>query len=268
MINFKDITLGHYIYRDSFLHRLDPRMKLILLLVQMVFILLMNQFIMMPLLALLIIFYYHTARLSVQYALKSMRPFYILFILTMLMHAFFAVESNYIRLPLIGLKFSPFGFLTGVFYSFRIICLIAIAHLLTLTTSPMSLTDAIENLLKPFHKLGIPAHDIAMMLSIALRFIPIMIEEADRIQKAQLSRGGALHGRFINKLKGLIPLLIPLFMSTFRRAHDLALAMESRCYRGGQGRTRLYELKYTNSDMLAAGFTAGAALIFLLLWYL
>ncbi len=265
MINFKDITLGHYIFRDSFIHRLDPRIKLVLLLLQMIFILTIKDFFSLFLYIMIAALFYVIAKISVTFALKSIRPFFILFIITIVMHSFFAIENNTIKIPLIGLHFSPDGLLSGFFYSLRIICLISLAHLLTLTTSPMSLTDAVESLLKPFQKLGVPAHDIAMMLSIALRFIPIMIEEADRIQKAQMSRGALAQGKIMDKLKGLIPLLIPLFMSTFRRAHDLALAMESRCYRGGRGRTRLYALTFSYTDLIAASIVISAMTIILLI---
>ncbi|MGL5245719.1 MAG: energy-coupling factor transporter transmembrane component T family protein, partial [Sarcina sp.] len=146
------------------------------------------------------------------------------------------------------------GIRTAIFMALRLIFLIVGTSLLTLTTSPIELTDGIENLLSPFRVIGIPAHELAMMMTIALRFIPTLIDETDKIMKAQKARGADFEtGNIIEKSKSLIPLLVPLFISSFRRADELAMAMEARCYRGGDGRTRMKQLKYTRYDFVAYG---------------
>jgi energy-coupling factor transport system permease protein len=185
-------------------------------------------------------------------ALKNLRAFLVLFVLTFVLHGFFTSGRILFKIPYLGTVFTYEGVVKGGFYTIRIGILIVLANLLTLTTSPMSLTDALTCFLKPFRKLGVPAHEIGMMISIALRFIPIFIEESDRIKNAQISRGAQFEGNMMNKIKNISSLIIPLFVSTFRRANDLAYAMESRCYRGGEGRTSYYVLKFCRNDLLAS----------------
>jgi len=191
------------------------------------------------------------SQLSLSIAFRNLKPFYLLFLLTVGLHSFFTPGMLLLKFPVLHIQVTREGLYHGFFYSFRIGLLILIASLLTLTTSPMSLTDAIENFLKPFRKIGIPAHEIALMISISLRFIPTLIEEADRIRKAQISRGSRFDGSLFRRIQSVIPIIIPLFISTFRRANDLAVAMDARCYRGGVGRTQYFVLKYRPQDYIA-----------------
>ncbi len=196
---------------------------------------------------------YRLSRLRIILALKNLRPFVWLFLITVLLHLFFTKGTAFVEVPLLHIQIAVAqdGLVRGLYYILRIATFVVIAALLTLTTSPMALTDAIESFLRPFRCIGVPAHEIAMMLSISLRFIPILIDEADRIQKAQMSRGSRFDGKLIQRIKNIFPIIIPLFLSTFRRANDLALAMDARCYRGGEGRSSLYELKYRWPDGVA-----------------
>lgn len=197
-----------------------------------------------------IIVLYRAARLNASMAFRNIRPFLWILILTVLIHALFTEGRILIRLPL-SLAVTADGIHAGLFYSFRIVVLIMSAAMITLTTSPMALTDAVERFLKPLTRLGVPAHEIAMMMSISMRFIPTLLEEAERIKKAQISRGSRIDGSPVQKIKGVIPLIIPLFVSTFRRANDLALAMEARCYRGGENRTSYQALRFRWTDAAA-----------------
>ena len=194
---------------------------------------------------------YAISRLRIDLALKNLRPFIWLFVLTIGLHVLFTRGSGMIRIPLVGLQISQEGLIRGFYYILRIATFVILAALLTLTTSPIALTDGIERFLRPFRRIGVPAHEIAMMISISLRFVPILLEDADRIQKAQISRGSRFDGNVIQRVKHVFPIIIPLFLSTFRRADDLAVAMDSRCYRGGEGRTSLYELKFSWPDAVA-----------------
>ncbi len=198
-----------------------------------------------------VIVLYRVSQISISNAFGNLRAFLVLFILTFLLHGFLTSGRILFRIPYLGAVFTYEGMTRGFFYTFRICVLIVLANLLTLTTSPMSLTDAFTCFLKPFRKLGVPAHEIGMMISIALRFIPIFIDEADRIKNAQISRGARFEGNFMRKIKNISSLIIPLFVSTFRRANDLAFAMESRCYRGSEGRTSYYILRFQRNDLVA-----------------
>ena len=191
------------------------------------------------------------AKLNPVLLLKNLRAFWVLFLLTFFVHALFTPGRIIWRIPWVTLYVTEEGFYYGIFYSLRLGILISLANLLTLTTSPMDLTDALERFLKPFRRFGVPSHEIGMMFSISLRFIPILIDEAERIRKAQLSRGARHEGNIFHKIRSIVPLIIPLFLSAFRRAHDLALAMDARCYQGGANRTSYYLLKFKKIDGLA-----------------
>lgn len=201
-----------------------------------------------------ILFFYRLSQLKIGLALKNMRPFLWLFLVTFFLHALFTKGKILVQISQSSVALTREGMIKGAFYTLRIGILIVLANILTLTTSPMSLTDAFERFLTPFKRIGIPAHEIAMMLSISLRFIPILLSEVERIRKAQISRGCRFDGNIIEKIRSIVPLIVPLFLSTFRRANDLALAMDARCYRGSVERTSYEVLRFRRADLLALSF--------------
>ena len=245
---FKDITLGQYMPGDTVVHRLDPRAKILLTFVYiaMVFTVSSPLFYVIP-----AVYVFMTARLaglSFRQLLKTIKPLRILLILTFVLNVFFSggktvlVHWNFITITQEGL-------LLAVHFSLRLIFLVLGTSILTLTTSPVALSDGIEILLTPLKKVRFPVHELAMMMTIALRFIPTLIEETDKIMKAQKARGADFEsGNLIARAKAMTPLLVPLFVSAFRRAGELAMAMEARCYHGGEGRTRLRVLRFTRED--------------------
>jgi energy-coupling factor transport system permease protein len=250
-MKIQDITLGQYAARDSVIHKLDPRTKLISCFVFMSFLLITHRIEVILILFSIIVVLFRLSNLNLRLAIRNIRPFIWLFLVTIILHILLTKGKILWNVPWIGLTVTREGIFQGFFYTFRIGILIIIAALLTLTTSPMAITDALERFLSPFKRIGIPAHEIAMMISIAIRFIPILVQESDRIQKAQVSRGNRLDGKLIQKVKSVLPLVIPLFLSTFRRANELAFAMDSRCYRGGDQRTNYYILKFKSADLIA-----------------
>ena len=246
-----NITLGQYYPVDSRVHRLDPRTKLICAIVFIVDVFLADSFIGY---AILLAFLYAVTRLSnvpFKMLLRSLKPLRMILILTFLLNLFFTQgETVWIEWWII--RITKEAFLQALFYSLRLVFLVAGTSLLTLTTSPVALADGIEILLSPLKIIHFPAHELAMMMTIALRFIPTLLEETDKIMKAQMARGADFEsGNLITRAKAMVPLLVPLFVSAFRRAGDLAMAMESRCYHGGEGRTRLRVLKITRADRIA-----------------
>lgn len=255
-----NITLGQFLPGNSFIHNLDPRTKIFCCLALMTFVLFVHTPLVLFVYFCLSILLFAFARISPVLALNNLRPFILLFLFTILLHAFFTEGRPLWNLPVLHGNVTREGLVRGVFYTLRISILVLIASLLTLTTQPMALTDAVEHLLKPFRRIGVPAHEIAMMLSISLRFIPTLLDEAERIKKAQVSRGAEISGSLRQKLRSLVPLLIPLFLSTFRRANDLALAMDARCYRGGAGRTNYIRLAFSFRDLIAFTGTLAAAM--------
>ncbi len=253
----RDITLGQYLPGDTAVHRLDPRAKILLTIVYIVMIFCVTSpvWYVLPLAFLLM-----TARLSgltPKSLLKSIKPLRFLLILTFALNLFFSSgETVWVQWG--ALRLTREGFLTAVHFSMRLVFLVTGTSVLTLTTSPVALSDGIEMLLSPLKIVRFPAHELAMMMTIALRFIPTLIEEADKIMKAQMARGADFEsGNLLKRAKAMIPLLVPLFVSAFRRAGDLAMAMEARCYHGGEGRTRLRVLRYTHNDLWALLITAG-----------
>ncbi len=251
----KDITIGQYFPGTSLVHRLDPRVKILLTLTFIVLLFMAKGPGGLGVGLLFLAVGYGVSRIPPRMILKSLRPVLPIVLFTALLNMFFvpgrALFSWYF------ITITAEGVTLAVLMSVRIVCLIAGTSLLTYTTSPIALTDGIERLLSPLKRLKLPVHELAMMMTIALRFIPTLIEETDKIMSAQKARGADLEsGGLVQRSKALIPILIPLFISAFRRAEELALAMECRCYRGGEGRTRMKQLRVTGVDWLAGLFTA------------
>ena len=258
----KNITLGQYYPVDSWVHRLDPRTKILLTVAMIVAVFLVKSMIGY---GLILGFMYLVSKLSnipFKMLVKGVKPLRFILILTFLLNLFFN-NGTTMLINWGFLKISYEGVSQAVHYSLRLVFLVLGTSLMTLTTSPIALSDGIEMLLSPLKKIHFPAHELAMMMSIALRFIPTLMEEADKIMKAQMARGADFEsGNLLARAKAMVPLLVPLFVSAFRRAGDLAMAMESRCYHGGENRTRLRVLKITKNDWLAA---AGVAALILLI---
>ena len=247
----KNITLGQYYPVDSWVHRLDPRTKILLTIAMIVAVFMVRSLVGY---ALVLGFVYLTARMAkipFKMLVKGVRALRFILILTFLLNLFFnsgstmLVEWGFLKISLEGLD-------QAIHYSLRLIFLVMGTSLMTLTTSPIALSDGIELLLSPLKKLYFPAHELAMMMSIALRFIPTLIEETDKIMSAQKARGADFEsGNLMQNAKAMIPILVPLFISAFRRADELATAMECRCYHGGEGRTKLHVLCYQRRDYFA-----------------
>ena len=254
----RDITLGQYMPGNTIVHRLDPRTKIILtiLYIAVIFCVASPVWYLIPLAYVLLAT--HLSGLKPKNLLKSIKPLRFLLILTFVLNLFFSTgETVWLHWGI--LKITQEGFITAVHFAMRLVFLVAGTSILTLTTSPVALSDGIEILLRPLRVIRFPAHELAMMMTIALRFIPTLIEEADKIMKAQMARGADFEsGNLLKRAKAMIPLLVPLFVSAFRRAGDLAMAMEARCYHGGEGRTRLRVLKYTRNDLWALLLTIAA----------
>lgn len=247
----KDITIGQYFPGNSVLHRLDPRMKIILTSFYIAILFTASTMISLAVGVAFSVFAIIISQIPMNMVLKSLKPIVPIIIFTSILNLFF-MSSGDVLFKWWIFKITTGGVNLTVFMIVRIICLIAGTSLLTYTTSPIVLTDAIERLLSPLKKIKMPVHELAMMMTIALRFIPTLIEETDKIMSAQKARGADMEtGGLIQRAKALIPILIPLFISAFRRAEELALAMECRCYRGGEGRTRLKQLKTSPIDYIA-----------------
>lgn len=245
----KDITLGQYFPGNSFIHRLDAMIKLILSAVYLVIIFLIKNFYGYGLLAAFTLFTIIISTVPLKFVLKGIKPLLWFIIFTAILNLF--MTGGTVIWQFGFLKLTKEGISFAVFMILRIVFLVLGTSLLTYTTSPIALTDGIERLLTPFGKMGLPTHELAMMMSIALRFVPTLLEETDKIMKAQAARGADFtSGSLIKRAKALLPLLVPLFISAFRRADELAIAMESRCYRGGEGRTKLNPSKIGANDFI------------------
>ena len=247
----RDITIGQYYRTDSFIHRLDPRTKII-----GAFALILELFLFEGIVAYIAATIYIASiiiisKVPFKHIIKGLRPVIMLILITMVCQMLFNKSGK----PLLDLKFMRIytqGVYTAIYFAIRIIFLIIGTSMMTYTTTPNQLTDGLEAILKPLKVFKLPVHDLAMIMSIALRFIPILLEECDKIMKAQMSRGADFEsGNIINRCKNLIPILVPLFVAALKRASDLALAMEARCYRGGEGRTKMKPLKYDGKDVMA-----------------
>jgi len=248
----QDITLGQFFPGSSVLHRMDPRMKIGLLFLLMILIFTCNTAAAYGLLIALTLFLTGISRIPFRMVLKSIRPLWWILLFTFLIHLVSHPGEEIWQV--LGFTVTREGLEQGVKICLRLILLIVLSSLLTFTTSPLKLTDAMERILAPGKRFGIPAHELAMMMTIALRFVPTLIEETDKIMKAQMARGSDFTaGNLLTRMKSIVPILVPLFLSAFRRADELAMAMEARCYRGGEGRTHMKSLQYTKLDYAAAG---------------
>ena len=247
----RDITIGQYYPSNSKLHRLDPRVKIVCTLLYLISLFLFSQFSGYIVATVFLVAVIRMSKVPFKFICKGLKPIIMLLMITVLFNLFLTNTGNVIFSFWI-LKVTDDGLRTAIFMTIRLIYLILGSSLMTFTTTPNALTDGIESLLWPLHKIKVPVHEIAMMMSIALRFIPILLEETDKIMKAQIARGADLEsGNIIQKAKAMVPILVPLFVSAFRRANDLAMAMEARCYRGGEGRTKMKPLVYKKNDYVA-----------------
>ena len=258
------VTIGQFFPGNSLIHRMDPRVKLVLTFAYIVAIFVPRNWAGLALAVAFLIAVVALSRLPLRLVWKSVKPILPLIVFTSVINIFYI--SGDIVWEWGFLKITVQGIVTAVFIAVRIVCLIAGSSLLTYTTSPTTLTDALERLMKPLKVLHVNAHEIAMMMTIALRFIPTLIEETDTIMSAQKARGADMEsGGLIQRIKALIPILIPLFVSSFRRAYELATAMECRCYHGGEGRTRMKQLHMVSRDYVSlavmAVFIAGLILL-------
>lgn len=248
----RDITLGQYYQTDSVIHRLDPRVKLTATIAFIVSLFLVKNIWGYLIAALFLACVIKISRVPFSFMVKGMRAIVFLLLLTVAFNLFLTPGE-----PLVSiwkLTITREGAKIAAMMAVRLTFLIIGSSVMTLTTTPNNLTDGMESLLKPLGRIKVPVHEIAMMMSIALRFIPILLEETDKIMKAQIARGADFEsGNIIKKAKAMVPLLVPLFISAFRRANDLAMAMEARCYRGGEYRTKMKPLIYKKRDFLAYG---------------
>lgn len=245
---FKSITIGQFLPGNSFLHRLDPRSKLVALILFIGTVFILRTFFGYLFLGVVLLGLLKSSQLPLSYFFRGLRPVFYITLFTLIIH-FFMTKGGLILLRIGPFSIESDGVYLGIFMALRIIFLVVCTSLLTLTTSPIALADGLEYLMRPLAKIGVPTHEIAMMVTIALRFIPTLMEESEKIMKAQMARGADLEsGNVFRRAKSLVPLLVPLFVSAFRRADDLAVAMEARCYRGGEGRTRLRELQAAPRD--------------------
>ena len=264
----RDITIGQYYPADSVLHRLDPRTKIVCTLMYLISLFLFQNIIGYLIATVFLATVIGLSKVPFRFIVKGLRPILLLLMVTVVFNLFLTKTGN-VLVEVWILKVTDEGIRVAAFMMLRLIYLILGSSLMTFTTTPNALTDGIERLLWPLQKIKVPVHDVAMMMSIALRFIPILLEETDKIMKAQIARGADLEsGNIVQKAKAMIPILVPLFVSAFRRATDLAMAMEARCYRGGEGRTKMKPLVYKRRDFLAYAvvgvYMAGAIALLIL----
>ena len=248
-----NITLGQYVGGESVLHRADPRTKIIATLLVMVVIFTLRNVISYLVFAVVLTTVIFISKIPFKYTLKGLKPIMFLVLFTVILNLFTIKGEVALNLGFASITYE--GIYTAARLAMRLILLVVTASLLTLTTTPINLTDGIEKLLMPLSRIGFPAHEIALMMTIALRFIPTLIEETDKIMKAQKSRGADFEsGNIVERAKSFLPILVPLFVNSFKRADDLAVAMEARGYRGGKGRTKLKELRFTVYDVHLSAF--------------
>lgn len=248
----RDITLGQYYQADSVIHRLDPRVKLGSTILFIISLFLFDSVAGYIVAAIFLAIVIKLSKVPFRFMVKGMKAIVFLLIITVVFNMFLTPGETFFEIW--KLKITKEGIRLAILLAVRLSFLIIGSSVMTLTTTPNQLTDGLEKMLAPLKKVKVPVHEIAMMMSIALRFIPILMEETDKIMKAQLARCADFEsGNIIKRAKGLVPLLVPLFISAFRRANDLAMAMEARCYRGGEHRTKMKPLKYTRRDFMAYG---------------
>jgi len=249
---FDSITLGQYYQTDSVLHRLDPRVKLVGTFAYLICLFIVDSFAGYLLAGLFLFAMIKLSNVPFRYIVRGMKTILFLLLITVCFNLFLTPGEVIWKFWIF--KITREGLSFAIKMALRLSLLILGSSIMTLTTTPTQLTDALESLMRPLKKIRVPVHEIAMMMSIALRFIPILMEETDKIMKAQIARGADFESKnIVKKIKSLVPLLVPLFISAFRRANDLAMAMEARCYQGGEGRTKMKPLVYTGKDRVAYG---------------
>ena len=255
----KDITLGQYFPGSSIIHRLDPRTKLLMLVLYIVALFLAVSWVSYALLFAFLVAVILVSQIPVKNIVSGMKPLVVILIFTAVLNIFFT-DGETILVEFWVITITLEGLVRAFFMMIRILMLITCTFLLTYTTSPIALTDGLESLLNPLKKIKVPVHELAMMMCIALRFIPTLIEETDKIMSAQKARGADFeNGKLMDRVRALVPILVPLFISAFRRADELATAMECRCYHGGEGRTKMNLLRYGRNDMVT--FCLGVVLL-------
>lgn len=246
----KDITIGQYVKGDSILHRLDPRTKIFGMLAIMVALFFVNNWIGLVYAAVVVFAVLFASQVPLKFYIRGVKPLRWILLFTAAIQIFLTPGEIIWQWGI--LHITADGVRLAIFMCVRLVLLVMTTSVLTLTTTPIVLTDAVENLLSPFKRIGVPAHELAMMMTIALRFIPLLADETEKIMAAQKARGAAFdEGRLMDRARALLPILVPLFLSAINRASELAMAMEARCYHGGEGRTRLHELHYENRDRVA-----------------
>ena len=253
----KDITLGQYFPGDTFVHKLDPRTKFLFIAAYFTALFMAKGFLAYGFMLCVLIACLTISRIKPKAVFRGLKPVFIIICITVILNIFF-MRGETVLFQYRAVVITQEGVLTAVFMAARFMMLIVGAFLLTYTTSPITLTDGIERMLSPLKKIKLPVHEFAMMMSITLRMIPTLIEETDKIMSAQKSRGADFEtGGLLKRAKAILPLIIPLFISAFRRADELATAMESRCYHGGEGRTKMKVLRFAARDFIAMLFGAG-----------
>lgn len=246
----RDITIGQYYPADSILHRLDPRLKLMGTFLFIISLFINQSFYGYILVTVFLATIIKLSKVPVPFIIRGLKAIIVLLLFTVAFNLFFSAGEPIFEWGI--LRITKEGLRSSGFMAIRLIYLILGSSLMTFTTTPNQLTDGLEKLLWPLRRIKVPVHEISMMMSIALRFIPILLEETDKIMKAQMARGADFEtGGILKRAKSLVPLLVPLFVSAFRRANDLAMAMEARCYRGGEGRTKMKPLRYQRRDIMA-----------------
>ena len=257
----KDITLGQYFPGKSVIHRLDPRTKLISVVLYIVALFMAKSWVSYGVMLIFLISVIVASGIPGKAFIRGMKPLIMILVFTGVLNLFYTEEGR-VLMHFWIFTVTTEGLKRAIFMVSRILMLICGTFLLTYTTSPISLTDGLESLMNPLKKLRVPVHELAMMMCIALRFIPTLIEETDKIMNAQKARGADFEtGNIVDRAKALIPVLVPLFISAFRRADELATAMECRCYHGGEGRTKMKLLRYHRNDLLAYGIGAGLIVV-------
>lgn len=246
----KDITIGQYVKGDSILHRLDPRTKIFGMLAIMVALFFVNNWIGLVYAGVVVFAVLFASQVPLKFYIRGVKPLRWILLFTAAIQIFLTPGEIIWQWGI--LHITAEGVRLAIFMCVRLVFLVMTTSVLTLTTTPIVLTDAVENLLSPFKRIGVPAHELAMMMTIALRFIPLLADETEKIMAAQKARGAAFdEGGLMDRARALLPILVPLFLSAINRASELAMAMEARCYHGGEGRTRLHELHYENRDRVA-----------------
>lgn len=246
----RDITIGQYYPSESVLHELDPRVKLISTFFFIISLFVFNTFYGYIVVTLFLYTIIKLSKVPFKFIFKGLRAIMVLLLFTVIFNLFLTPGETIFKLGII--KITKEGLYTASFMAIRLSYLVLGSSIMTFVTTPNQLTDGLEEIMKPLNKIKLPVHEIALMMSIALRFIPILLEETDKIMKAQMARGADFEsGNIIKRAKSLIPILVPLFISAFRRANDLAMAMEARCYHGGEGRTKMKPLRYKKNDYMA-----------------